>query len=102
MKHRLILRSQGLDFRLRISFFKKLRIPFCSAVVAALQAHRSDDTIITMCSYTLLILLADDPAQLRAYKHLQIEEGLRAIGEDEQSNFDDVAKDLVRAALDQL
>ena len=71
-------------------------------MVAALQAHSGDDTIITMCSYTLLILLAEDPAQLRAYKHLKIEEGLRAIGEDEQSYFDDAAKDLARAALDQL
>ena len=54
-----------------------------------------------MCTWALLMLLADDPAQLRAYKHLHIEDGLRAIIA-EDSGFLDAAKDLARAALAQL
>ena len=54
-----------------------------------------------MCTWALLMLLVDDPAQLRAYKHLRIEDGLRAIV-DEDSGFLDAAKDLARAALAQL
>ena len=82
--------------------------PFCCAncthyagIAAALETHGSDTEALQMCTWALLMLLADDPAQLRAYKHLHIEDGLRAIIA-EDSGFLDAAKDLARAALAQL
>ena len=52
-----------------------------------------------MGSWALLMLLVDDPLQLRAYKHLQIEEGLRAVAAEDCSLFTEATKDSARAAL---